>query len=87
VESRHEPKVKEGARPFLEEGEEILAAFVARPRGWTQSMAGARGLGAAQQGRAYAAAEQAEFRALAGAKTLAEAFDRAKDAGERPGAP
>jgi hypothetical protein len=41
----------------------------------------------AQQGRAYAAAEQAEFRALAGAKTLAEAFDRAKDAGERPGAP
>ncbi|MDP9243954.1 MAG: hypothetical protein M3O77_02595 [Chloroflexota bacterium] len=61
MKSRHEPKIKEGARPFLEEGEEVLAAFVARPRGWTQSMAGARGLGAAQQSRAYAGAEKAEF--------------------------
>lgn len=155
MKSRQERKIKEGARPFLEEGEEVLAAFVARPRGWTQSVAGSRGLGAAQQGRAYAAAEQAEFRlaspmalaltqrrlftleigspiglgiggevkelvsaapiadvdsievkrlglgqvvtltvrgvpfkleanAMAGAKALAEVFDRAKDAGELP---
>jgi hypothetical protein len=70
VKSRQEPKIKEGARPFLEDAEEVLAAFVARPRGWTQSMAVPRGpgmgvarnLGAAQQRRAYAAAEQAEFR-------------------------
>ena len=61
VKSRHEPKLKEGAQPFLEPGEEVLAAFVARPRGWTQTMAGARGLGAAQQGRAYAGAQAAEF--------------------------
>ena len=60
--SKHEQKIKEGAKPFLEEGEEILAAFVARPRGWTQAAAGSANLGALQQGRALAAGEQAEFR-------------------------
>jgi len=49
--SKHEQKIKEGAKPFLEEGEEILAAFVARPRGWTQAAAGSANLGALQQGR------------------------------------
>jgi hypothetical protein len=33
--ARSEAKIKAGAAPFLEDGEEVLAAFVARPRGWT----------------------------------------------------
>jgi hypothetical protein len=45
--ARSEDKIKEGASAFLEPGEEILAAFVARPRGWTQA-------GASQGGGALA---------------------------------
>jgi hypothetical protein len=60
--SRHEQKIKEGARRFLEDGEEVLAAFVARPRGWTQATAGPAALGAGKQQQVRAAAEQAEFR-------------------------
>ena len=41
--ARSETKIKEGASPFLEQGEEVLAAFVARPRGWTQATASAGG--------------------------------------------
>lgn len=41
--ARSETKIKEGAAPFLEEGEEVLAAIVARPRGWTQAGASAGG--------------------------------------------
>src|SRR4051794_40847447 len=37
--ARAESKIKEGAAPYLEPGEEVLAAMVARPRGWTQSTA------------------------------------------------
>jgi MFS family permease len=37
--ARAEAKIKEGAAPFLQEGEEVLAAIVARPRGWTQQNA------------------------------------------------
>jgi hypothetical protein len=44
----YDKKLREGAQPFLEEGESVLAAFIARPRGWTQSMAGSRTLGRAQ---------------------------------------
>ncbi|MEO8688154.1 MAG: hypothetical protein ABI611_08020 [Solirubrobacteraceae bacterium] len=54
-------KITEGAEPFLEDGEEVLAALVARPRGWTQSMAGSGMLGAAQQGKARNGAEAAGF--------------------------
>ena len=56
-----EDKIKEGARPFLEAGEEVLAAFVARPRGWTQAMAGSMHVGAHQQGKQRTGAEQAGF--------------------------
>jgi hypothetical protein len=59
--SRQESKIAEGAGAFLEDGEEILAAFVARPRGWTQAMAGSRSLGASQQGKARDGAEAAGF--------------------------
>jgi hypothetical protein len=37
--ARAEAKIKDGAAPFLEPGEEVLAAIVARPRGWTQQSA------------------------------------------------
>ena len=56
-----EEKIREGAGPFLQEGEEILAAFVARPRGWTQQNAGVRGLGASQAAKATAGAEAGGF--------------------------
>jgi hypothetical protein len=39
----YEDKIKEQARPYLEAGEQVLAAVIARPRGAT---AGAGGLGA-----------------------------------------
>jgi len=45
--ARSEAKIMEGAAPFLEQGEEVLAAIVARPRGWTQSTASAGGGAAA----------------------------------------
>src|SRR4029453_9906017 len=41
--ARYETKIKAGAAPYLEPGEEVLAAIVARPRGWTQSNASAGG--------------------------------------------
>ena len=66
--SKHEQKIKEGAEPFLAEGEEILAAFIARPRGWTQASAGAAGptmvaatLGAKKKKQHEDAGEQAGF--------------------------
>jgi hypothetical protein len=60
--SLHERKIKAGAGPLLDDGEQLLAAFVARPRGWTQAMAGSLQLGAHQQGKAHAGAERAGFR-------------------------
>lgn len=58
---RSEDKIREGARPWLAEGEEVLAAFVARPRGWTQGVAGSMHVGAGQQAAAHAGAEAASF--------------------------
>ena len=40
MKSKQEKKVQEEMGPFLEEGEEVRAVLIARPRGWTQSMAG-----------------------------------------------
>jgi hypothetical protein len=45
--ARAEAKIKDGAAPYLEQGEEVLAAIVARPRGWTQSSASPGGGAAA----------------------------------------
>jgi hypothetical protein len=66
----YDKKLKEGAQPFLEQGEEVLAAFIARPRGWTQSIAGARPLGNAQMGENAAGAAASGF-ALASPMALA----------------
>jgi hypothetical protein len=60
--SRYERKIKDGAEPFLEPGEEILSAVIAAPRGYTQSVAGSMNLGSAQQGRAAGAAERVDLR-------------------------
>jgi hypothetical protein len=57
--SRYEQKIKDGARQFLEPGEEVLTAVIAAPRGYTQAMAGSMHLGASQQGRATDAAAAA----------------------------
>jgi hypothetical protein len=69
--ARSEAKIKEGAAPFLEEGEEVLAAVVARPRGWTQSRASAGGgvaagliggaLGGKKQQQSVDAAQESGF--------------------------
>ena len=69
--ARAEAKIKEGAAPYLEQGEEVLAAMVARPRGWTQSNASAGGgaaagviggaLGGKKQQQNVAAAEESGF--------------------------
>jgi hypothetical protein len=57
--SRYEQRIKDGATRFLEDGEEVLAAVIAAPRGYTQAAAGSIHLGAGQQGRATAAAADA----------------------------
>ena len=69
--ARAEAKIKDGAAPFLEPGEDVLAAIVARPRGWTQSNASAGGgavagavggvLGTKKQQDNMAAAEDSGF--------------------------
>lgn len=78
--ARSEAKIMEGAAPFLEEGEEVLAAIVARPRGWTQATASAGGgapaalvggaIGRKKQQQSVAAAEESGFE-LASAMGLA----------------
>src|SRR3954469_22252825 len=69
--AKAEKKIKEGAAQFLEPGEEVIAAFVARPRGWTQSSASPGGgavagmiggaIGGRQQHQATAGAQDAGF--------------------------
>jgi len=59
--SKQEQKVKEGIAPMLDEGEEVLAAIIARPRGWTQTHAGSIHIGANQQGRSRGAAADSAF--------------------------
>ncbi len=65
-----EDKIREGAQSFLHSGEHVLAAFVARPRGWTQQMAGSMHVGATQQGHAHEGAAAAGF-ALASPMAIA----------------
>jgi hypothetical protein len=69
--ARYETKIKEGAAPFLEQGEEVVAAVMARPRGWTQAGASAGGgfvagmvggaMGGKKQQQQVASAEEAGF--------------------------
>lgn len=69
--ARAEAKIKDGAAPYLEPGEEVLAAIVARPRGWTQQNASPGGgvaagvvggmLGGKKQQENIGAAEESGF--------------------------
>jgi hypothetical protein len=59
VKSKQEKKVKDQMGPFLEEGEEVRAVLIARPRGWTQASAGSETLGGHQQEKAQAGAGEA----------------------------
>ena len=66
MKSKQEKKVAAGMEPFLEEGEEVRAVLIARPRGWTQSTAGGaqtlgvgEALGARKQQQARSGAEEA----------------------------
>jgi hypothetical protein len=69
--SRQEQKIKDGAGPHLEPGEDVLVAIVAAPRGYTRSTAsGTPSLGAGQQRRAHDAAEDAGLK-LEGPMALA----------------
>jgi hypothetical protein len=60
--ARAEQWIAEGAAQFLEPGEQVLAAFVAAPRGHTQSIAGVEAIGDKQQDRAADAAGRARMR-------------------------
>ena len=57
----YDKKLAAGAKPFLDDGEDLLAAFVARPRGSTQRAAGSLTLGASQIGKANEGAEASGF--------------------------
>src|SRR3954452_6567321 len=59
--SKQEQKVKEGIAPMLDDGEEVVAAIIARPRGWGQTHAGAMQLGIHQQTKSRDAAGAAGF--------------------------
>lgn len=56
-----EDKIRDGAQQFLADDERVLAAFVARPRGWTQAMAGVRMIGQNQSAGHLSGAERAGF--------------------------
>lgn len=62
MKSKQEQKVSEQMGPYLEPDEEVLAVVIARPRGWTQSMAGVRELGGRQQSGAQEGAAEAGLR-------------------------
>jgi hypothetical protein len=54
VNSKNEHKIKDGVAPFLEEGEEVLAAFIAQTRGAQLSRAGGVNLVAGELGHGQA---------------------------------
>jgi hypothetical protein len=88
--ARYETKIKEGAVPFLEPGEEVVAAVMARPRGWTQAGASAGGgfvagmvggaMGGKKQQKQVDAAEEAGFE-LASPMALAVTQQRCSRSG------
>lgn len=59
MKSKQEQKVKDQMGPFLEDGEEVRAVLVARPRGFTQVHGGARAIGNFQRRKAREGAEEA----------------------------
>jgi hypothetical protein len=60
--SRQEEKIREGAAGLLDAGEEMLAAIIARPRGWTQQMASGTNMIAREFGARKVGAQKAAGR-------------------------
>ena len=60
--SAHEKKFTEGAQPYLEEGEQVLAACIAQAKGFSRMMVSGLDLGKREVGRASAAAEEGEVK-------------------------
>jgi hypothetical protein len=54
VNSKNEHKIRDGAAPFLEQGEEVLAAFIAQTRGAQLARAGGLNLVAGELGHGQA---------------------------------
>ena len=60
--SAHEKKFAEGAQPYLEEGEQVLASCIAQAKGFSRMMVSGLDLGKREVGRASAAAEEGEVK-------------------------
>lgn len=60
--ARAEQIIAQGAKPFLEEGEEVLTGLVVAPRGNTTAVAGGLPLGDSKVARNVEAGSQAGFR-------------------------
>jgi hypothetical protein len=60
--SAHEKKFVEGAQPYLEDGEQVLATCIAQAKGFSKMMISGLDLGKREVGRATAAAEAGEVR-------------------------
>ena len=80
--ARYETKIKEGAAPFLEDGEEVVAAVLARPRGWTQASASpGGGLVAGMVGGAIGGKKQEQQVAVADQRADEAGFELASPMG------
>jgi hypothetical protein len=55
----YEDKIKEQAEPFLEQGERVLSAFIAQPRGTTGALAGGSAFGGRKIRQQHSAAADA----------------------------
>jgi hypothetical protein len=60
--SAHEKKFAEGAQPFLEDGERVLATCIAQAKGFSRMMVSGLDLGKREVGRSSAAAEAGEVK-------------------------
>ena len=60
--SAHEKKFEEGAQPFLEDGERVLATCIAQAKGFSRMMVSGLDLGKREVGRSSAAAEAGEVK-------------------------
>ena len=60
--SAHEKKFAEGAQPFLEDGEQVLATCIAQAKGYSRMMVSGLELGKREVGRSGSASDAAEVR-------------------------
>ena len=60
--SAHEKKFAEGAQPYLEDGERVLATCIAQAKGFSRMMVSGLDLGKREVGRSTAAAAEGEVK-------------------------